>query len=193
MHARAHHRAVLHQDRHLVWIVAPLLKRELTPPRSHWGELGLLHPPPPSLVLAHGLTISAEAPDAWPYPEDPAELVVGSIWAFLNERWHTIPADLRARLTTAPLLLCGAAFVSPQRAFRSCPASCQPLFQPTAALSSVPAPAEFVLESLGVVAEPTLQHYTRLLRELPAECSGRRLSPPERRALLAGGLASDCD
>jgi hypothetical protein len=43
------------------------------------------------------------------------------------------------------------------------------------------------------VAEPTLQHYTRLLRELPAECSGRRLSPPERRALLAGGLANDCD
>jgi hypothetical protein len=76
---------VLHQDRHLVWSVAPLLKRELTPPRSHWGELGLLHPPPPSLVLAHGLTISAEAPDAWPYPEDPAELVVGSIWAFHNE------------------------------------------------------------------------------------------------------------
>ena len=169
-----------------MWSVAPLLKRELTSPRSHWGSSGCCTRPPPSLVLAHGLTISAEAPDAWPYPEDPAELVVGSIWAFLNERWHTIPADLRARLTTAPLLLCGAAFVSPQRAFRSCPASCQPL-------SSVPTPAEFVLESLGVVAEPTLQHYTRLLRELPAECSGRRLSPPERRALLAGGLANDCD
>jgi len=173
-------------------------RRAVTQARAHTaeitlGELGLLHPPPPpppppppSLVLAHGLTISAEAPDAWPYPEDPAELVVGSIWAFLNERWHTIPADLRARLTTAPLLLCGTAFVSPQRAFRSCPASCQPL-------SSVPTPAEFVLESLGVVAEPTLQHYTRLLRELPAECSGRRFSPPERRALLAGGLATDCD
>ena len=80
---------------------------------------------------------------------------------------------------------CGAAFVSAQRAFRTCPASCQPLFQPTAALSSVPVPSETVLESLGVVAEPTLQHYTRMLRELPTECSGRRLTPPERRALLA--------
>ena len=95
----------LHQDRHLVWSVAPLLKRELTPPRSHWEALGVHHPPPTSLVLAHGLTISAEAPDAWPYPEDPAELVMGAIWATLNERWHTIPPDLRARLSTAPLLL----------------------------------------------------------------------------------------
>ena len=26
----------LHQDRQLVWTATPLLKRELTPPRSHW-------------------------------------------------------------------------------------------------------------------------------------------------------------
>ena len=36
----------LHQDRRLLWTAAPLLRREHTPPRTHWAALGVLQPPP---------------------------------------------------------------------------------------------------------------------------------------------------
>ena len=50
-----------------------------------------------------------------------------------------------------------------------------------------------VLVALGVTDEPSLHDYLRLLRELPPEYANERLTPSERRALLAVlKLASDC-
>ena len=78
------------------------------PPRSHWQDLGLLHPPPAAQVLAHGLSLTQSPPDQWPYTgegSDSAEAVFGAIWAHVSERYHTMPADVRARLSASPLLL----------------------------------------------------------------------------------------
>ena len=57
----------LHQDRRLLWTVAPVLRREWAPPRELWPALGLLHPPPMESVLAHAAQLAAWAPDAWPF------------------------------------------------------------------------------------------------------------------------------
>ena len=185
----------LHQDRHLVWTAVPLLERQLTPPHSHWQDLGLLHPPPAAAVLAHALTLAESPPDAWPYPPESAgvEAVVGSLWAHIAERWHAMPAEVRARLASAPLFLCGASFVSAQRLFRSVYGVCQPLLQPTSALSCRPAPTDAILAAVGVRDEPSLSQLVRVLRELPGECGGALLIPSERRALVALlRLASEC-
>jgi sacsin len=185
----------LNQDRHLVWTEVPLLKRDLTPPRTSWQDLGLLHPPPATTVLSHGLSISQHPPDQWPYSDDPsdsAEAVFGAIWAHFGERWLSMPHDVRARLSTMRLLLCGTSFVPPRRVFRSVFATCQPLLQPVSAISSTPAPSDQVLMAVGVSDEPSLPSLARILRELPAECGGARLTPSERRALISIlRLASD--
>ena len=182
----------LHQDRLLVWTAAPLLQRDLTPPRSHWAELGVLHPPPAETVLAHALALAQSPPDVASYagtgPEKDdvsVENVFGAIWAHVGERWHTFSPEARAKLTTAPLLLCGSAFVRPSRVYTSVFGTCRPLLQPVDAISSTPKPSDAILHSIGVRPEPSLSDLLRVLKELPTEYSGVRLTPAERRALIA--------
>ena len=177
----------LHQDRRLLWTVAPVLRREWAPPRELWPALGLLHPPPMENVLAHAAQLAAWAPDAWPFDgvAEPLREVVGALWAYFAERQHAASAEAMARLAQLPLVLCGAALVRPSRVFGSCFGACQPLLQPRAAISSRPQPSDALLVALGMGEAAALPDYLRLLRELPDEYRGARLAPSERRAVLA--------
>ena len=164
-----------------------MLRREWTPERELWPALGLLHPPPMPKVLAHAAQLAAWAPDAWPFDSaaEPLREVVGALWAYLGERQHAISAREIAQLAQLPLVLCGAALVRPGRVFGQCPGACQPLLQPRAAVSSLPRPPDALLAALGAGEAAALPDYLRLLRELPAEYRGARLTPSERRAVLA--------
>ena len=67
----------LHADRQLLWSQVPLLRREATPPRSHWSALGLRHPPPGEVVLAHVRSLACSPPDVWAYESEPIDEVRG--------------------------------------------------------------------------------------------------------------------
>ena len=138
----------MHQDRQLLWTQAPLLSSGMTPPRSHWRALGLLHPPPANIVLAHVQQLVALPPDLWPYGE-PMEETLGTVVRFLGEQWQVIPPTMRAAFSETPLLLCGAAFTKPRRVFRSVFAACSPLLQSVDTISCSPLPMDEVRSAAG--------------------------------------------
>ena len=119
------------------------------------------------------------------FAKEPAEQVLGEVWAFLDAQRHAVPPEIATRFASLPLVLCGSALVKPSRVFRSCFDAWRPLLQPLTAVTVSPPPAEDLLEAMGMGGEPTVHDYRVLLRELLGEFSRTRLTPSERRALVA--------
>lgn len=77
------------KDKHLVFKVMPIIHESAVPPQVMFSALGIVSPPPISVVLKHlrFLLEDESSLDHWTYKHGSIETVFSELFSFLQGKW----------------------------------------------------------------------------------------------------------
>mmetsp|Transcript_8845 Transcript_8845/g.10287 ORF Transcript_8845/g.10287 Transcript_8845/m.10287 type:complete len:671 (+) Transcript_8845:58-2070(+) len=161
----------------------PVMLNSCAPPQVMFSSLGIVSPPPISIVLrqVRELTESDVALDQWPHQYGTVEQVFCDLFSFLQDNYEDLSPRVKDALADRPLVPIGGAFVKSSRLFFRLAKDLAPFFYEVPRAFGA---YDVFLRSLGVRDSPKSGDYAVSLKELNSEIGAARLNVNELNSVI---------
>jgi len=175
---------VVAKDANLAFTQMPMLAESACPPQVMYSNLGIMSPPPITVVLAHLRTLVDNGAwlNDWDFTGDGPIAVFSSIFKYLEDKYDKLSPRIKEALSSTALIPVGSSLIEPRRMFFRLSMNLQPL------LFELPRWCNgyaTLFENIGVRETPSDEDYRTCLVDM-AERVGDRgvLDPNELAAVL---------
>uniref|UniRef100_A0A7S3QAL4 Uncharacterized protein n=1 Tax=Chaetoceros debilis TaxID=122233 RepID=A0A7S3QAL4_9STRA len=171
------------KDRNLSFKVMPVMSATCAPPQVMFSSLGIVSPPPISIVLRQirELTEDDGILDQWSYNHSSAEQVFSDLFSFLQDHYSDLSPRIKEALAERPLVPIGSAFVKSSRLFFRLTKDLAPFFYEVPRAFGA---YDILLRSLGVRDSPKSDDYAVSLAELNTEIGTAKLNANELNSVV---------
>jgi len=171
------------RDKHLVFKVMPILHSSATPPQVMFSTLGIVSPPPISIVLRQLRALIEDdcILDHWTYKHGTVENVFSEIFSFLQDNYDDLSPRVQEGLKDKAIVPVGTTLVKANRLFFRLAKDLSPFFYEVPRAFGA---CDVFLRNLGVRESPKTGDYALSLLELNREIGASKLNANELNSVI---------